>query len=81
MTPEERKAKIKTVVRVASGNFLEMYDFMITIALVPGYATIGIVGKTTLIELLAWQFVGIGEHTITSVDHVTEVDPPVTRQR
>jgi MFS family permease len=29
LTPEERKAKIKTVFRVASGNFLEMYDFMI----------------------------------------------------
>jgi MFS family permease len=29
LTPDERKAKIKTVFRVASGNFLEMYDFMI----------------------------------------------------
>ena len=29
LTPKERKAKIKTVFRVASGNFLEMYDFMI----------------------------------------------------
>src|SRR5271163_1614767 len=29
LTPEERKTKIKTVFRVASGNFLEMYDFMI----------------------------------------------------
>src|SRR5579863_2885764 len=29
MTPAERKAKIKSVVRVASGNFLEMYDFMV----------------------------------------------------
>ncbi len=29
LTPAERKAKIKTVFRVASGNFLEMYDFMI----------------------------------------------------
>jgi MFS family permease len=29
LTPEQRKAKIKAVFRVASGNFLEMYDFMI----------------------------------------------------
>ena len=29
LTPEQRRAKIKTVFRVASGNFLEMYDFMI----------------------------------------------------
>ncbi len=29
MTKEERKEKIKTVFRVSSGNFLEMYDFMI----------------------------------------------------
>jgi MFS family permease len=29
LTPTERKAKVKTVFRVASGNFLEMYDFMI----------------------------------------------------
>src|SRR5271167_4564964 len=29
LTREARKAKIKTVLRVASGNFLEMYDFMI----------------------------------------------------
>src|SRR5690349_5732037 len=29
MTPEERSAKIKSVIRVASGNFLEMYDFMV----------------------------------------------------
>src|SRR5215470_1598054 len=29
LTPEERKAKIKAVFRVASGNFLEMYDFMV----------------------------------------------------
>ncbi|HEX3398001.1 MAG TPA: MFS transporter [Steroidobacteraceae bacterium] len=29
LTPEQRKEKIKTVFRVASGNFLEMYDFMI----------------------------------------------------
>src|SRR3981189_1949843 len=29
LTREQRRAKIKTVVRVASGNFLEMYDFMI----------------------------------------------------
>ena len=29
LTRAERRSKIKTVVRVASGNFLEMYDFMI----------------------------------------------------
>lgn len=29
LTREQRRSKIKTVVRVASGNFLEMYDFMI----------------------------------------------------
>lgn len=29
MTPSERTAKIKSVIRVASGNFLEMYDFMV----------------------------------------------------
>jgi len=29
MTPEERGAKIGAVVRVASGNFLEMYDFIV----------------------------------------------------
>src|SRR5258707_5510105 len=29
LTPAQRKEKIKTVFRVASGNFLEMYDFMI----------------------------------------------------
>ena len=29
LTPQQRKEKIKTVFRVASGNFLEMYDFMI----------------------------------------------------
>jgi MFS family permease len=29
LTAEQRRAKIKTVFRVASGNFLEMYDFMI----------------------------------------------------
>src|SRR5580692_363934 len=29
LTPAERKAKVKTVFRVSSGNFLEMYDFMI----------------------------------------------------
>jgi metabolite-proton symporter len=29
VTPEERSAKIKSVIRVASGNFLEMYDFMV----------------------------------------------------
>jgi MFS family permease len=29
LTPQQRTEKIKTVFRVASGNFLEMYDFMI----------------------------------------------------
>jgi MFS transporter, MHS family, citrate/tricarballylate:H+ symporter len=29
LTPEERRAKIGAVVRVASGNFLEMYDFIV----------------------------------------------------
>src|SRR5258708_15949162 len=29
LTPEQRMEKIRTVFRVASGNFLEMYDFMI----------------------------------------------------
>ena len=29
MTTRERRAKIKSVIRVASGNFLEMYDFMV----------------------------------------------------
>jgi MFS family permease len=29
LTPQQRMEKIKTVFRVASGNFLEMYDFMI----------------------------------------------------
>jgi len=29
LTSQERKAKIRSVVRVASGNFLEMYDFMV----------------------------------------------------
>ena len=29
LTPAERKAKIRSVVRVASGNFLEMFDFMV----------------------------------------------------
>jgi hypothetical protein len=29
LTPAQRKEKVKTVVRVASGNFLEMYDFMV----------------------------------------------------
>src|SRR5579864_3489018 len=29
MTPEARKQKIQAVIRVASGNFLEMYDFMV----------------------------------------------------
>src|SRR6266478_2837903 len=28
-TPSERKAKVWSVVRVSSGNFLEMYDFMV----------------------------------------------------
>jgi MFS family permease len=29
LAPSERREKIKTVFRVASGNFLEMYDFMV----------------------------------------------------
>src|SRR5579859_6112016 len=29
LTPIERRAKVKAVIRVASGNFLEMYDFMV----------------------------------------------------
>ena len=29
LTAEQRREKLKTVVRVASGNFLEMYDFMV----------------------------------------------------
>jgi metabolite-proton symporter len=29
VTSQDRQAKIKSVVRVASGNFLEMYDFMV----------------------------------------------------
>jgi MFS family permease len=29
LTPEERRQKIKAVIRVSSGNFLEMYDFII----------------------------------------------------
>src|SRR3954462_1799601 len=29
LTRQERKAKIRSVVRVASGNFLEMFDFMV----------------------------------------------------
>src|ERR671935_1047715 len=29
MTQDERRGKIKSVVRVAAGNFLEMYDFMV----------------------------------------------------
>ena len=29
LTPAERRQKIKAVVRVAAGNFLEMYDFII----------------------------------------------------
>jgi MFS family permease len=29
LTPQQRKEKVQTVFRVASGNFLEMYDFMV----------------------------------------------------
>jgi MHS family citrate/tricarballylate:H+ symporter-like MFS transporter len=29
ITPDERREKIRSVIRVASGNFLEMYDFMV----------------------------------------------------
>src|SRR3979490_1649283 len=29
LTPLQRKEKLQAVVRVASGNFLEMYDFMV----------------------------------------------------
>src|SRR4051794_3531308 len=29
MTDSERSAKVKTVIRVSAGNFLEMYDFMV----------------------------------------------------
>jgi len=29
LSPAERRQKIRTVFRVGSGNFLEMYDFMI----------------------------------------------------
>jgi hypothetical protein len=29
LTAEQRRANLKTVFRVASGNFLEMYDFVI----------------------------------------------------
>src|SRR3984885_8060559 len=29
LTPQQRKEKLHSVVRVASGNFLEMYDFMV----------------------------------------------------
>ncbi|MGA8659075.1 MAG: MFS transporter [Chthoniobacterales bacterium] len=29
LTPQERRAKISAVIRVASGNFLEMYDFIV----------------------------------------------------
>ena len=28
-TPQDRKSKIWSVIRVSSGNFLEMYDFMV----------------------------------------------------
>jgi MFS family permease len=31
LTPEERRAKIGAAIRVASGNFLEMYDFIVFI--------------------------------------------------
>src|SRR5664280_3014907 len=29
LTQSERKEKIKAIIRVASGNFMEMYDFMV----------------------------------------------------
>ena len=29
LTPQERREKIKDVLRVASGNFLEQYDFFV----------------------------------------------------
>src|SRR5437016_8390956 len=29
IAPQDRKAKIWSVIRVSSGNFLEMYDFMV----------------------------------------------------
>ncbi len=29
LTPAERREKLKSVIRVSSGNFLEMYDFMV----------------------------------------------------
>ncbi len=29
LTPAQRSAKVRAVIRVASGNFLEMYDFMV----------------------------------------------------
>jgi MHS family citrate/tricarballylate:H+ symporter-like MFS transporter len=29
LSPEERRAKIGAVIRVSSGNFVEMYDFMV----------------------------------------------------
>ena len=29
LTPSQRKEKLQTVLRVSSGNFLEMYDFMV----------------------------------------------------
>ena len=29
LTPAERREKIKAVIRVSSGNFLEMYDFFV----------------------------------------------------
>src|SRR4051812_23132640 len=29
ISPNERSSKLRAVIRVASGNFLEMYDFMV----------------------------------------------------
>ncbi len=29
LSPEQRKEQIWSVIRVSSGNFLEMYDFMV----------------------------------------------------
>jgi MHS family citrate/tricarballylate:H+ symporter-like MFS transporter len=29
LSPEERRTKIEAVIRVSSGNFIEMYDFII----------------------------------------------------
>jgi hypothetical protein len=39
-----------------------------------------IVGDTTESKLLARQFMGVREHPIAAVDHVTEIDPPVTQR-